>query len=280
MVMSRMTTDPLRGATRTIAVIKALNLLGVASVSEIARTANISRQAVYRILGALVVEGLAAQETYGERYKLTLGIRALSEGFKDEDWVRDIAAPVVDDLQQQIVWPTNFATFNGRSMVIRHTSRPKSPLVIDRASVGLAVPLLETAMGLAYLAWSNPSDVAEILRALKADEAPGWEIAKDDHAIAQLLETTRNRGYATRPGNFMPETRSMAVPIHHLGRTIGAIAFTYFKSSCGEGEAVRRYLPTLLASQNHLHLLLGDADSKLSPRKEGDPRPAVDPHAA
>jgi IclR family mhp operon transcriptional activator len=244
--------DTQRGVRRTIAVIRALNTLDMASVSEISRLTSISRPAVYRILETLQEERLIARHPSGDSYHLDIGIRSLSDGFRDEDWVLGIVAPIVNKLQKAIIWPTNFGTFRNHSIVIRHTSRRQSPLVIDNATVGLAVPLLETAMGLAYLAACSPREQVEILSVLGKISAPGEVHSQGDSIIRNLIETTKARGYATRPGNFMPATRSMAVPVMLADRPVGVIAFTYFTSSCSTAEAVERYLPSLLSAQKAL----------------------------
>lgn len=249
---------PLQGAKRTIAVIKALNMLELATVSEISRLSGISRQSVYRILAALEEEGLASRHPSKEVWRLDLGIRRLTESLRDEDWVLDIAAPILNRLQRIIVWPTDFSTIRGTEMIIRHTSRRHSPLVIDKATVGLTLPILETAMGLAFLAWSSEREREEIISSIRQSEQPHG-LVNDEPGLWRLLETTRERGYATRPGNFMPSTRSMAVPVLLEGRVIGAIAYTWIASSCRISEAVERYLPALRAAQSQLSKDLEDA---------------------
>lgn len=112
----------LRGVTRTLAVIRALNDRNGARVADLARMTGIPRPSLYRILETLVALGYLSRREEEERYDLTIMVRMLSDGFNDEPWVRGIAHPVMEALQREIVWPTDIATFSGNAMYLRETT--------------------------------------------------------------------------------------------------------------------------------------------------------------
>ena len=147
----------MRGVTRTLAVVRALNENNGVRVSELARLTRIPRPSLYRILDALCSLGYL-RRTDEERYELTLLVRTLSDGFSDEPWVRAIAHPIMEELQRDIVWPTDLATFYGNAMYLRATTRRHSPLTIDAATVGLRLPMLPSATGRAYLAFCTDAE--------------------------------------------------------------------------------------------------------------------------
>src|SRR5580692_9483476 len=101
-----------------------------------------------------------------ERYELTMLVRSLSDGFNDESWVRTVAQPVMETLQREIVWPTDIAMFFDDAMYLRETTRPRSPLTIDNATVGLRLPMLQSATGRAYLAFCTNEERRTILENL------------------------------------------------------------------------------------------------------------------
>ena len=80
-------------------------------------------------------------------------MRALSEGFTDDEWISQVATPVLGELLQQVVWPSDLTTLDGDAMVIRETTHRFSPLSFHRAMVRVRLPLLTTASGPAYLAF-------------------------------------------------------------------------------------------------------------------------------
>jgi IclR family mhp operon transcriptional activator len=101
-------------------------------------------------------------------YELTSLVRLLSDGYKDEDWLRQAAMPVIKSLQQEVVWPTDLATFRDNAMYLRETTRRHGPLTIDRFAVGLRLPMLASATGRAYLANCDEAERKLILQNLKS----------------------------------------------------------------------------------------------------------------
>jgi DNA-binding IclR family transcriptional regulator len=59
-------------------------------------------------------------------------------------------------LQRKVIWPTELATLQDFRMHLRDTTRHLSSMVIDGEVVGRSIPLLSTALGLAYLSRCDP----------------------------------------------------------------------------------------------------------------------------
>ena len=76
------------------------------------------------------------------------------------------ARPLVEALYQDIVWPTAVATLSGTMMVVRYSTDQKSPLAMERSPVGFRVPILTTAVGLAFLAHCGAQERRAILEML------------------------------------------------------------------------------------------------------------------
>lgn len=49
-------------------------------------------------------------------------MRQLSEGFRDEQWISALAAPLLGDLLREVVWPTDVSTLDVDAMVVRETT--------------------------------------------------------------------------------------------------------------------------------------------------------------
>ena len=62
-----------------------------------------------------------------DRYRLTIMVRSLSEGFDDDAWVSRIAKPMIEELGRELVWPVSLATLSGTNLVVREATDHSSP---------------------------------------------------------------------------------------------------------------------------------------------------------
>ena len=237
-----------RGLTRGLAILRALNENNYATALQLSRITGLPRPTVYRLLDTLVATGYVAHGPRPDVYRLTIAVRALSDGFDDEAWMTDIAAPIIADLGQQIVWPTDIATFDGEAMVIRETTHASSPLSINREKAGFRAPVLLSSLGLAYLAYSSEPERDTILRTLAASDRPDAALARDRRAVGALLAQVRRRGYGFREGGISPKTGSIAVPVMWHERPIACINLHYILSAMTMEQVAQRYLPAMRAA--------------------------------
>lgn len=244
----RRTPDPLRGAVRTLEVLRAVNDAPGAGVSTLAQRTRIPRPSLYRILETLCALGYVQRRADREGYAPTILVRSLSDGFNDETWVRSIALPVMAALQKEIVWPTDIASFFDDAMYLRETTRRHSPLTIDTARVGLRLPMLLSATGRAYLAFCTAAERAAIVERLRRSRAPEDALARDARYVGNLIATTRRRGYGERHGEIFPKTGAIAVPVMHGERVVCCLNISFIASALTAGEAAAKYLGPLRAA--------------------------------
>jgi IclR family mhp operon transcriptional activator len=247
-------TESIRGLSRGLSVLRTMNRLGSSSILALSRNTGISRPALYRILATLETEGYVASIPDGGAFALTSKIRELSLGFRDQDAFTEAAAPILDRLQQEIMWPTDLAVYEDGVMVIRETTRRNSPLVFDRATVGWRLPVLHTSLGIAYLSGLDEAALKGVLRRLKKSKDPLDSIAHERGVVTRYLERARSQGYASRPGGFFPTTDSIAVCVHGHLSPVGAIGMTFVASAMTEKEAAKRFLPSLTSAARELTL--------------------------
>lgn len=244
----------MRSVTRTLAVLRVLSKSNGLTVLQLSRELGISRTAIYRILEAMIAEGYVVQHAASDTYRLTIMIRQLSDGFRNEDWASEVASPAIEKLQREIVWPTDFFTYDDDAMVLRESSRRGSPMVIDRVTIGERLPVLLCAVGIAYLAACSKRDREAILARLSRSEKKENSLARDRQFIELILAETRKREYAMRPVPFMPHTGSIAVPIIANRRPLGAISFTYIASALKPQEAAAKHLKALRRAADAIEL--------------------------
>lgn len=231
-----------QGLMRGLRVLRALNEINYATALELSRATGLPRATIYRLLETLVGAGYVARGPRRETYRLTIQVRALSDGFNDEAWLTEVASPVLEELGQQIVWPTDIATFDRDAMIVRDTTHASSPLSINREKAGFRPPVLHSALGRAYLAWCPAPERDLILRNIAASGQPDAEAARDRGAVDSLLAQVLKKGYGFREGGMSPKTGSIAVPVRWADRVIACINIHYILSALTEREVADRYL--------------------------------------
>ncbi|VTU16396.1 helix-turn-helix domain-containing protein [Variovorax sp. RA8] len=233
-----------RGVARALTVLRTINAHPGAGVSRIAQAAGISRPAVYRVVRTLEEAGYLRYDPASESLRLTPLVKQLSAGYDEEAWITEAAGPLLDELQREVIWPTDLFCFFDDTMIMCRTTRRVSPWTFDKVAVGLRIPLLVTACGRAYLAHQQPRDRDLVLeRLIPENGRHNQELA----AARRMLERVRDDGYAMREVGFMRETNSIAVPVLVDGIARCSIAVTYIASALKPEEVIVRYEPLLRA---------------------------------
>lgn len=230
---------------RLLTIIRSFNEIGSCTVLELHRETRIPRTAIYRAVETLRAHGYVQRVPNDNHYRLTSRIRQLSAGFRDHDWIAEAAAPTLEKLQRQLVWPASLSTIDNDRMIIRETTRYRSPFVFDAGGVGVTLPVLGSAIGLAYLAFCNPSARRIALKLLRASTDPADAVARDERATEQLLRTTRRRGYGYRSGGAGPNTSAIATPVMGEDGAIAALGMSFATSVVKQQQAVAEFLPAL-----------------------------------
>jgi IclR family mhp operon transcriptional activator len=239
-------TRPIRALTRGLDALTFLNLRDGATVSEVAQEIRLPRTTVYRILETLSNAGFVFRDAADDRYRLTILVRGLSDGFDDEAWVTQIAKPFIHDLCREVVWPVSIATLSGTTMLVRESTDHSSPLATERYSAGFRAPLLATATGRVYLA-NSPAPQRETLveilaRSNKEEDRP----AKSRVELQRMLAEIKASGYATatRTRRLVEEV-SLSVPVLLHDRVLASLTVRFAASAVPLKTGVERFLPKL-----------------------------------
>lgn len=247
--------------SRGLAVLRALSTApnGSLLISEISQLTNIHRTTVKRLLQTLMDEGYIRQSPSDNSYRLSYQIRQLSEGFRDDDWVAEIASPALNELVTYTLWPSDLCTLSGANMVIRETSHRFSSLSFHRAMMRQRLPLLTTAAGRAYFCFCPEKERQQLITIIKAESSPQSHLAHNETFIRQLIEKTQSQGYASNEGDWIDEieTAAIAVPIFYKKRILSTINLVFLKKILTPNEAAKKYL-------NHLRITVKKIESQLN----------------
>ena len=238
--------------SRGLALLHAINRSanGWASIADLSASTGLHRTTVRRLLETLQSEGYVRRSASDDSYRLNLKVRQLSDGFTDDEWISEVANPVLGELLQTLVWPSDLSTIDGDCMLVRETTHRFSPLSFHRAMIRQRMPLLFTSAGRAYLAWCSEEERGQILQLLAAGHDEQASFARQPALVTQMLDKVRRQGYATNEGEWHEQQKiaAIALPIRHQGGILGCLNVVFLKKAMRVSEAAERYLPALQAA--------------------------------
>lgn len=236
-----------RGLERGLEVLRALSEMGEGSSAQIAKATSLPRPTVHRLLETLRRSGYATRPGLRDAYRLTLQVRSLADGYKEDDWILELGHSILDDLCDKVVWPADIATYDNGAMVIRATTHRRSALSITRATAGWRIPVLSTATGKAYLAFCQQPERVAVLELLAATPGPDRDALRMPREVDAELQITRRQGYGLRTKGSGRATKisTIAVPIVAGCDVRACININWITSAMSVDTAIKRYLPPL-----------------------------------
>jgi len=242
---------PIRSISRAISVLQAINRGGSLTMMEIAQASSVPYPTACRIVQTLLHEGLIERESSRKRYRPTALVQTLAHGFQGHGALVNATRPHIARLTRDIGWPITLTTHVGASMVIRDSTHSQTSLTFNTYFPGYAMPILDCAAGLVYLAFAPAEERETVL-----DSLSYLEDEKTRHMLqlareGDLLEAVRSSGHASRGFNRFTQnpgkTSSIAVPVFKNGVIAGALTVAFFSSTIQIRDAIERFLPKLQA---------------------------------
>lgn len=254
-----------RALERGLHLLAALNASGRSDPASLARLAGIDRTTAYRLLHTLEALGYVSKSPSDGKYVLMPAVRDLSEGLTETDRTARIVSEELFDLLPQVMWPTDFATFERGWMVIRETTHRFSPYSVHRAMVGRRRSLIDTALGRAMLAGADEAHRSEMIGMALRNGAIGGRGAEVEERVAMLLKDFGERGYAWAVGGADHRISAIALPIRLPRFCLGSVNLLFFSSAMSVEKAAQRFLPQLVAHVRVIEQRLQDQGLGESP---------------
>jgi IclR family mhp operon transcriptional activator len=256
-----------QGLSRGLSILRAISLSanGWATIADLSTSTGLHRTTVRRMLETLQTEGYVRRSASDDSYRLNQKVRQLSDGFTDDEWISEVANPVLGELLQKVVWPSDLSTLDGDCMLVRETTHRFSPLSFHRAMIRQRMPVLFTAAGRAYLAYCSDEERRQILQVLVAGNDEQASFARNRVLVTQMLEKVRRQGYATNEGEWSQQTKiaAIALPIRHNEHVLAAINVVFLKKAISINEAAERLLPHLRTAVEKIETRLNESDDLL-----------------
>lgn len=180
------------------------------SNQELADRTGLPRPTVARFTFTLRhLKYLAFHEGVG-RYSLTPRVMELSRGAFIASAIRDMARPVMESLSE--LGPVSVALGVPNDEGIRYVELARRPeAIVLNLDVGAVIPILQTAIGRAYLASLPPAECGEVLAGIEHRD-PSTYAAQISDVEAEIAGYTTRR-YACSFGSWWPELSAVAAAI-------------------------------------------------------------------
>lgn len=180
------------------------------SLTDIGRQSGIAPAKIHRYLVSLCASGMVVHQKNG---KYDLGVQAAELGMAAiarMDPIND-AADRLTTLVEQTNCTAMLSIWGVAGMTVVRWERSVPPLVAA-LGVGAVLPVLTSATGLAYLAWSSENFCRDVI-------PPG-----DFSRISAACSKIRSNGLATASETVIPGLNALAAPILDLqGQAAGVV---------------------------------------------------------
>jgi IclR family mhp operon transcriptional activator len=254
--MARRPDGEIRSVRRALALLRLLNQREVWDLHSLHECAQLPKPTVYRLLTTLRKAGYVQSDRGTGEYRLAERVQELAAGYTEKSLLVEIGAPVALSVTRRIRWPLALGTLSEDVIVVRYSTMPDSPLAVQTTTLGHRLGLLDSAMGLAYLAFC-PASEYEILISLLSEASPRRG-AIDLSWIAAQVALTRRRGYGLRlPHAGSHSSATLAFPIMHGVEVMGILSMTTFGRAMTK-TTIARHEPVLRETAATIGTRLGE----------------------
>ena len=214
-----------QSAEMGMSILKALARLGgAASLTAVAQAVHESTAKVHRYMASLVEQGLVAQEPLSQRY--ILGQEAILIGLAALRQCDPIRAgePALARLRDELGVTCFIAVMGNQGPTILRIEEPALPVVVN-VRAGSVLPLLLSATGQVFLAWSEGDRLEPQARREWEDATPVQRsqlVGRDP--VAALRTRVRKLGSASVEGLLSAGISAVAAPVRdHAGKVAAVL---------------------------------------------------------
>ncbi|WP_371823186.1 MULTISPECIES: IclR family transcriptional regulator [Microvirga] len=230
-----------------------------ARLSELVEQCSLSKPTVRRMLLALARAGLLDQDHETRRYYLGPEIHVLGTLASARFGIHSISVRSLVRLSQRTGDTAFLSVPRDVYSICVHREEGPFPIRVHALHAGDRHPLGVGAGGLALLA-ALPDDEVEDVLAANADVLAEKYPPFSPSVLRNLVQDTRERGYALNPGMLLPDSWAIGVPIHGPdGRPVGALSIAATASRLSR-ERQLEIAPLLRKEASSIETKLAETD--------------------
>jgi len=254
----RLNEEPLQGAAASLlnglSVLEAFSIgRPVLGVTEIAQKVNLHKSTVSRILTGLANAGYVERDEETGRFRLGLGLIALSGPLLADLDVRRAAHADLEELTATTGETSALAIWNGAEAIVVEEI-PSPHQVKSTAAIGTRYSEYESSSVRVFLAQLPLAKVEQLLEAGQITRSPG---SGPDGDYGRHLATVKEQGYAVNDGfTSFEEVSISAVVRDYRDEAVGCIKVSAPRSRTGP-DRIAAHLDSAMAAAQSVSARLG-----------------------
>jgi IclR family mhp operon transcriptional activator len=257
---------PVESVRRALEILRVVNRLRIASVTEIHADTRLPKPTIVRMLETLMVNGYVERDNMFGGYRVTCRTRELNAGYDGISMVIEGSRALAIELTQLIKWPIGIGTLDGDAIAIQFWTGSISPWAHTSTVLGLRPSLLTSAMGRVYVAFCPEDERERLIETMRVNLGAEFGPKKESE-YRQLLVRLRAEGYAVRDPRTEPkQTTTLAMPLCLGSRVLAAISISFYRSAIPLQDVATRIIEPLRATklriEDNLSLLMRDASGQ------------------
>lgn len=225
---------------------------GSYTLAELTKQLNVPKSSLRRVVMTLSKMNYLRYDEEAKRYYLGVGVLSLGFAVLESMDLREIARPYMEKFSRECNKTVNMAVLDKDEMV--YVERIRVPGIRSfNISIGSRVPLWNTAVGRAVLAYLEPPIVRQMMDRGKAS----GEYQGDDDELFRILTQVRSDGFAIDDQELIRGILAVGAPIFSSRGVDGAINVIVEPEDVSAEELKRVYAPKLLKLCRQLSEALG-----------------------
>jgi IclR family mhp operon transcriptional activator len=245
---TRRSYPPVESVRRALEILRTVNRLRIASVSDLHAATGLPKPTVVRMLETLISDGYVARDNMCGGYRVTCRARELNSGYEGISRVIEASRPWAIDLTQRLKWPIGIGVPDGDAIALQFWTGTISPWAHTNTVLGNRPNLVTTAMGRTYMAFCSDDEREHLMGTLRANKELDFG-PEQEAQFRKLLVRVREDGYAMRDPQTEPRrTTTVAMPIRNNGAVLALITISFYSTAIAKEHIVERVIEPLRAT--------------------------------
>ena len=232
-------------------------------VSQIAQQLGLPKTTAFGLVQTLCQENFLARDPETHEYKLGIAVFELGTVYESRLSLRDVAAPFLQELYEEILDTVQLTVINSRySVYLSKTVAPNNMTFATK--VGARIYAHCGASGKAVLAYTPRAEVDRLYEGVEL-ERPTEDSPPDYETLCRQLDATREKGYATDGQGVYVGLAGLAVPLFDVrGKVCAALSVSFAYQRFGT-EYFARNVPLLKNTAIRISRAMGCPEKALPP---------------
>ncbi|MBN1994440.1 MAG: IclR family transcriptional regulator [Anaerolineae bacterium] len=226
------------------------------SLTDVSHRLQLNKTTTLRLLSTLEALGYLERDQQTKLYRPGLEVLRLGFVVLNSLEVRQVAAPFLRQLVDEVQETVNMAVLDNHEVIIIDRVGSKHLVNVYRP-VGSRLPAYCTSTGKAMLAFLPPEQLETILAASTWERYTEHTLLAPE-ALKENLALIRERGFSDSDGEMIPELRDVSAPIRqHDGQVVAAVNISAPVHRVSYQKLVDEFGPKVMATGRKISEALG-----------------------